>query len=146
VIRLLIVDDHAIVREGLRLLFTTVSGVEVVGVAADGAAAVDQARQLAPDVVLMDLGMPTLDGVEATRRIVSRDPAAKVVVLTAYTDEERMLAALRAGALGYVLKHSEAATVVRAVQAAYAGEALLDPDADRVLAAWRSREPLPPSP
>ena len=144
-IRLLIVDDHTIVREGLRLLFTTVSGVEVVGVAADGAAAVDQARVLAPDVVLMDLGMPALDGVEATRRIVARDPAVKVVVLTSYTDEGRMLAALQAGALGYVLKHSEAATVVRAVRAAYVGEAVLDPDAGRVLAAWRSREPLPPS-
>ena len=141
-IRLLIVDDHAVVREGLRLLFATVPGVEVVGMAADGAVAVDQARVLAPDVVLMDLGMPKMDGIEATRRIVARDRDAKVVVLTSDPDEERMIAALKAGAIGYVLKHSDAAEVVRAVQAAYVGERVLDPAAGRVLAA---REDCPPT-
>jgi len=141
VIRLLIVDDHAVVREGLRLLFATVPDVEVVGMAADGAVAVEQARVLAPDVVLMDLGMPELDGIEATRRIVARDRDAKVVVLTSYSDEERMIAALRAGAIGYVLKHSDAAEVVRAVRAAYVGERVLDPAAGRVLAACEDCPP-----
>ena len=133
-IRLLIVDDHAVVREGLRLLFATVPGIEVVGMAADGAVAVEQVRALAPDVVLMDLGMPEVDGVEATRRIVAQYPDVKIVVLTSYTDEDRMIAALDAGALGYVLKHSEADVVVRAVQAAYVGESVLDPAAARMLA------------
>jgi DNA-binding NarL/FixJ family response regulator len=141
-IRLLIVDDHAVVREGLRLLFATVSGIEVVGMAPDGAVAVEQTRVLAPDVVLMDLGMPKVDGIEATRRIVARHPDVKVVVLTSYTDEERIVAALEAGALGYVLKHSEADVVVGAVQAAYVGQAVLDPAAGRVLAA---RKDCPPS-
>ena len=134
-IRLLIVDDHAVVREGLRLLFATTSGIEVVGMAGDGAVAVEQTRVLAPDVVLMDLGMPVLDGIEATRRIVARDPDAKVVVLTSYTDQERLVAALDAGAIGYVLKHSDAEVVVRAVRAAYVGESVLDPAAGPVLAA-----------
>ena len=133
-IRLLIVDDHAVVREGLRLLFATVPGIEVVGMAADGAVAVEQVRALAPDVVLMDLGMPEVDGVEATRRIVAQYPDVKIVVLTSYTDEDRMIAALDAGALGYVLKHSESDVVVRAVQAAYVGESVLDPAAARMLA------------
>jgi DNA-binding NarL/FixJ family response regulator len=142
VIRLLIVDDHAVVREGLRLLFATVPDVEVVGMAADGAVAVELARGLAPDVVLMDLGMPKLDGIEATRRIVARDRDAKVVVLTSYSDEERMIAALRAGAISYVLKHSDAAEVIRAVRAAYVGERVLDPAAGGVLAA---QEDCPPT-
>ena len=133
-IRLLIVDDHAVVREGLRLLFATVPGIEVLGMAADGAVAVEQVRALAPDVVLMDLGMPEVDGVEATRRIVAQYPDVKIVVLTSYTDEDRMIAALDAGALGFVLKHSEADVVVRAVQAAYVGESVLDPAAARMLA------------
>ena len=131
-IRLLIVDDHAVVREGLRLLFATVPGVEVVGMAGDGAIAVEQVRALAPDVVLMDLGLPEVDGIEATRRIVARDPDVKVVVLTSYTDEDRLIAALDAGALGYVLKHSDAEVVVRAVQAAYVGQSVLDPATGRV--------------
>jgi DNA-binding NarL/FixJ family response regulator len=142
VIRLLIVDDHAVVREGLRLLFATTPGIEVVGMAGDGAVAVEQARVLAPDVVLMDLGMPVVDGIEATRRIVARDPDARVVVLTSYTDQDRIVAALDAGALGYVLKHSDSDVVVRAIRAAYVGESVLDPAADRVLAA---RPDCPPS-
>ncbi len=140
-IRLLIADDHAVVREGLRLLFATVSGIEVVGMAPDGAVAVEQTRVLAPDVVLMDLGMPEVDGIEATRRIVARYSDVKVVVLTSYTEEDRILAALDAGALGYVLKHSDADVVVRAVRAAYVGESMVDPAADRVLA----RKDCPPS-
>ena len=140
-IRLLIVDDHAVVREGLRLLFATVPGIEVVGMAPDGAVAVEQTRVLAPDVVLMDLGMPEVDGIEATRRIVARFPDVKVVVLTSYTEEDRITAALDAGALGYVFKHSDADVVVRAVQAASVGESALDPAAGRVLA----RRDCPPA-
>ena len=113
--RLLIVDDHVVVREGLTQMFAAVSGIEVVGVAADGRRAVSQADQLRPDVVLMDIEMPDVDGVEATRRITATHPAARVVILTA-SDDHRIQDALRAGAAGYVLKDGDPGQVVRAVQ------------------------------
>jgi DNA-binding NarL/FixJ family response regulator len=121
VIRLLIVDDHEVVRQGLEQLFATVPGIEVVGSAVDGGQAVALADQLVPDVVLMDIGMPRVDGIEATRQITAAHPASRVVILTAYGDQTRIRDAQRAGAAGYVLKHSPAEDVVRAVQAAYAG-------------------------
>jgi len=113
--RLLIVDDHVVVREGLTQMFAAVSGIEVVGVAADGRQAVSQAGQLRPDVVLMDIEMPDVDGVEATRRITATHPAARVVILSA-SDDHRIQDALRAGAAGYVLKDGDPGQVVRAVQ------------------------------
>jgi DNA-binding NarL/FixJ family response regulator len=116
VTRLLIVDDHVAVRQGLKQMFATVPGIEVVGVAADGRQAVSQAAQLRPDVVLMDVEMPHVDGVEATRRITTTQPSSRVVILTATDDHRRIQDALRAGAAGYVLKHSEPDQVVRAVQ------------------------------
>ena len=114
--RLLIVDDHAAVRQGLEQMFATVPGIEVVGVAADGRQAVSQADQLRPDVVLMDVEMPDVDGVEATRRIVATHPSSQVVILTASDDHCRIQDALRAGAASYVLKHCDPEQVVRAVQ------------------------------
>ena len=121
VIRLLIADDHGIVREGLERLFATVPDVEVVGTVADGEEAVALASQTVPDVVLMDIGMPQVDGVEATRRIIAAHPASRIVMLTAHGDEAQIREALRAGAAGYLLKDTPADEVVRAVQAAHAG-------------------------
>jgi DNA-binding NarL/FixJ family response regulator len=138
-IRLLIVDDHAIVRQGLEQLFATTSDIEVIGTAADGQQAVDMAKDQTPDVILMDLGMPTLDGVGATRQIVDQLPLVRVVVLTSYGDESRILDALNAGAHGYLLKHSDPDDVIEGVRVAYAGDAPLDPRAGRVLIEQRRR-------
>jgi DNA-binding NarL/FixJ family response regulator len=133
VIRLLIVDDHAIVRQGLEQLFAAMPDIEVVGTAVDGRMAVAQVLALAPDVVLMDIGMPQLDGVDATRQILAGNPDTKIVILTSYADESRILQALEAGALGYLLKHSDPHNVVKAVRVAHTGDAFLDPQAGRVL-------------
>jgi len=126
-IRVLLVDDHAVVREGLRTFLELQDGIEVVGEAGDGAAGVAAAERLRPDVVLMDLVMPRLDGVGAMRELRRRVPGARVIVLTSFTDEEKLLPALQAGAAGYLLKNAEPAELARAVRAAHAGEALLDP-------------------
>ena len=114
-------------REGLRTFLDLQDGVEVVGEAADGRRAVDEAERLRPDVVLMDLMMPRIDGVEAMRELRSRVPAARVVVLTSFLDEERLLPALRAGAAGYLLKNVEPRELARSIRLAAAGEALIDP-------------------
>jgi len=118
VTRLLIVDDHLGVRQGLQQLFATVPGIEVVGVAADGRQAVSQADQLRPDVVLMDVQMPDVDGVEATRRITATHPSSRVVLLTVSRDHGRIREALQGGAVSYVPKHCDPDQVVRAVQQA----------------------------
>lgn len=132
-IRVVIVDDHAVVRRGLDQLLSTAGDVELVGSAADGAEAVDVVASTTPDVVLMDLSMPEVDGVEATRRITAAHPAVRVVVLTSFADDRHISDALRAGAIGYVLKHAEPDEVIGAVRAAAAGDAPLDPKAARVL-------------
>jgi DNA-binding NarL/FixJ family response regulator len=132
-IRLLIADDHAVVRTGLRHLVATFDGVELVGAAANGDEAVALCAEHAPDVVLMDLEMPVLDGIEATRRIVEAAPGVAVVVLTSFSDREQILRALDAGAIGYLLKDAEPAELERAVRAAARGEAPLDPRAGRAL-------------
>jgi DNA-binding NarL/FixJ family response regulator len=129
VIRLLIAEDHGVVRAGLQKLVATFDGVELVGSAADGAEAVDLCRETRPDVVLMDLEMPRLDGIEATRRISEDEPDAHVVVLTSFSDRERILGALDAGAVGYVLKDAEPDELASAIRAAARGEAPLDPKA-----------------
>jgi DNA-binding NarL/FixJ family response regulator len=116
VTRLLIVDDHVAVRQGLQQMFATVPGIEVVGVAADGHQAVTQTSQFRPDVVLMDIEMPNIDGVEATRRIATTHPTSRVVILTASNDQSRIQDALQAGAVSYVPKHGDPDQVVRAVQ------------------------------
>jgi NarL family two-component system response regulator LiaR len=127
VIRVLLVDDHAVVREGLRAFLELQDGIEVVGEAGDGSEGVAAAERLRPDVVLMDLVMPRLDGVGAMRELRRRLPGTRVIVLTSFTDEEKLLPALQAGAAGYLLKNAEPAELARAVRAASAGEALLDP-------------------
>jgi NarL family two-component system response regulator LiaR len=126
-IRILVVDDHAVVREGLRTFLALQDGFEVVGEAADGEEAVAAAERLGPDVVLMDLVMPRLDGVAALRELRSRVPSARVVILTSFLDDARLLPALRAGAAGYLLKNVEPQELARAIRAADAGDALIDP-------------------
>lgn len=126
-IRVLIADDHAVLREGLRSFLELQDGIEIVGDAADGAEAVELAEQLRPAVVLMDLVMPKLDGVEAMRELKERVPDARVIILTSYIDDDRLLPAIRAGAAGYLLKNAEPQELARAIRAADAGEALIDP-------------------
>ena len=132
-IRVLVADDQRVVRNGLSLLLSLLPGVEVVGTAIDGEDAVRQALSLAPDVVLMDLHMPNCDGVEATRRLVSAQPGIPVVVLTSYSDDETVLAALQAGARGFLTKDAGAEQISQALSVVRAGEAQLDPSIQRRL-------------
>jgi two-component system, NarL family, response regulator LiaR len=127
VIRVLIADDHAVVRQGLRTFLELQADVEVVGEAADGEAALEAAAALQPDVVLMDLFMPRLDGVTAIERLRERGSTARVIVLTSFLDENKVLPAVRAGAAGYLVKDVEPAELVRAIRTVDRGEALLHP-------------------
>jgi len=131
-IRVVIVDDHAMLRAGLEQLLAGEADLEVVGKAADGAEAVALVREVRPDVVLMDLQMPGLDGVEATRQIVGEE-LADVLVLTSYSDAERIVGALDAGALGYLLKDAEPDEVLRGIRAVARGESPINPRAAREL-------------
>jgi len=128
-ISVLIVDDHAVVREGLRTFLDLQDGLEVVGEATDGVEAVDQARRLAPNVILMDLVMPELDGVGAMRALRTEAPDSRVIVLTSFLDDDRLLPAIQAGAAGYLLKNVEPSELARAIRAAHRGEAIIDPSA-----------------
>jgi DNA-binding NarL/FixJ family response regulator len=128
VIRIVIAEDHALVRSGLVDLLTAAGDIEVVGTASNGEEAIAAANQLAPDLVLMDLSMPVLDGIEATRRLAAA-AGPSVVVLTSFSDRERILRALDAGAVGYLLKDAEPEELVRGVRAAARGESPLDPKA-----------------
>ena len=137
--RVLVADDHPAFRRGLELMLADVDDIEIVGEAETGARAVELAAELAPDVVLMDLRMPDLDGIEATRRITRQDPAPGVVVLTMFEDDDSVFAAMRAGARGYLLKGAEQDEIVRAIRAAAAGEAIFGPEiAARVIAHFAS--------
>jgi NarL family two-component system response regulator LiaR len=128
-IRVLIADDHSVVREGLRTFLELQEGIEVVGEAADGIQAIAQAERLKPDVVLMDLVMPHLDGVGAMRELRGRFPHIRVIVLTSFLDDDRLLPAIQAGAAGYLLKDVEPSELARALRAASVGEAMIDPAA-----------------
>ncbi len=123
---MLVVDDHAVVREGLRSYLELQDGIEVVGEASDGEAAIAETDRLRPDVVLMDLVMPGLDGAGAMKALRRRAPEVRVIVLTSFTGDEQLLPAIQAGAAGYLLKNVQPAELARAVRAAAAGQALLD--------------------
>ena len=133
-IRVLLVDDHSVVRMGLRTFFDMLDDIEVVGEASDGSEGVAMARRLNPDVVLMDLLMPNMDGVTAIGRIKAEMPETEIVTMTSFIEEEKVTAALEAGASGYVLKDAEADEVATAIRAAYGGEVHLDPQVARLLA------------
>ena len=132
-IRVLIADDQALVREGLELLLGQFAELEVVGVAADGESALAMAVETRPDVVLMDLVMPGMDGIDATRQILAVLPRAQVVILSAYADDESIFAAISAGASGYLTKDSGGEQIRRAIVTVQAGGALLDPHIQRRL-------------
>lgn len=125
--KVVVADDQTAVREGLITLLGTMPGIEVVGSAADGRQAVDLVAAASPDVILIDLRMPQVDGVEATTRIRAEHPATQVVVLTTYADDESIVSALRAGAIGYLTKDAGRDHIARALEAAAAGQAILDP-------------------
>jgi len=143
VIRVLLVEDHGLVRAGLERLLSRAEDIEVVGGAADGAEAIRLAAETKPDVVLMDLSMPNVDGIEATREIVAATPDAQVVVLTSMTDRDRILAALDAGAVGYLLKDSEPQALVEGIRSAARGESPLSPKAARALLTARAERDRP---
>lgn len=135
-VRILIADDHPVFRDGLRALVGSLPWAELVGEAASGEEAVERAAAVQPDVVLMDLRMPELDGIEATRRIVHTSPHVAVLVLTMFEDDEAVFAAMRAGARGYLLKGADQAEIVRAISAVAAGEAIFGPAIARRLMAY----------
>jgi NarL family two-component system response regulator LiaR len=132
-IRVLICDDHAIVRKGVRALLATRPGIEVVGEASTGVEAVAQAALLHPDVILMDLMMPEMDGIEATRQVISRDPSARILVLTSFVADDKVFPAIKAGALGYLLKDSSPDDLVQALHQVARGEPSLEPAIARKL-------------
>ena len=143
-IRVLIADDHAVVRQGLRTFLALQDDMEVVADVADGEEAVRAAREHAPDIVLMDLVMPNMDGVEATRRIASERPATRVIALTSFLEDDKVLPAVRAGAAGYLLKDVGPPELVRAIRTVHGGEALLHPAvAARVLEEVAAPAPAP---
>jgi DNA-binding NarL/FixJ family response regulator len=137
-IRVLIAEDHGLLRAGLEKLLSAHADVEVVGTAADGGEAVELAMSTHPDVVLMDLSMPVLDGTEATARIVAADPDVAVVILTSFSDRERIRQALDAGAVGYLLKDAEPDELLRGVRAAARGESPLAPKVARAVLSDRA--------
>jgi DNA-binding NarL/FixJ family response regulator len=142
-IRIVVADDHGVVRQGLTGLLEGAEDLTVVGVAADGAEAVALVRELRPDVVLMDLQMPGVDGVDATRTIVGEDLGAEVLVLTSFSDRDRILAAIEAGAVGYLLKDAEPAELIDGIRAVARGESPLDPRAARQLLSSRGATDRP---
>jgi DNA-binding NarL/FixJ family response regulator len=141
-ISVLIADDHGVIRDGLGRLIDALEDIDLVGTAVDGAEAVERAVELAPDVVLMDLDMPRMDGIEATRRITEERPGTAVLVLTSFSDRARILGALSAGACGYLLKDASSEEVADGIRAASRGESPLDPRAARTIISARA-EPDP---
>ncbi len=146
-IQVLVVDDHAIVRRGIRALLAENEHIEVVGEASDGQEAVTRADALSPDVVLMDLVMPGLDGIEATTQITADEAGPRVLVLTSFAGDDMVFPAIKAGALGYLLKDSEPADLVKAIQQVHRGEPSLQPSiAQKVLKELRRPSAPPKTP
>ena len=145
-LRVLVCDDHPVYRDGLSMLLGSLSGIEVVGVAADGRQAVERARELRPDVVVMDLQMPGLNGIDATAAVVADAPDLAVLVLTMYEDDESVFAAMRAGARGYLLKGAGQDDIARAICAVAGGELILGPALARRAAAYFSAAARSPAP
>jgi NarL family two-component system response regulator LiaR len=146
-IRVLVVDDHAIVRKGIRALLAEVQGIDVIGEASDGQEAMDQADALRPDVILMDLVMPGVDGIEATRQIAADEAGPRILVLTSFAGDDKVFPAIQAGALGYLLKDSAPADLVEAIHQVHRGEPSLQPSiAQKVLNELRRPSVRPPTP
>ncbi len=146
-IRLLIVDDQGIVRKGVRALLAEVDGMKVVGEAGDGLEAVKQAEALQPDVILMDLVMPNMDGIEAIRQIMARQPKTRILALTSFAADDKVFPAIKAGALGYLLKDSEPEDLIKAIKNIYRGEPFLHPNiARKVLEELSHPTGSPPTP
>lgn len=141
-IDVLIVDDHTLMRAGLRGLISAAEDMQVVGLAADGVEALEALTTVTPDVVLMDLSMPVMDGVAATRQITAEHPEVEVLVLTSFSDQQRVLETLDAGAIGYVLKDTDPANLLEAIRAAARGHSPLDPQVARTILHSR-RAPAP---
>jgi NarL family two-component system response regulator LiaR len=140
-IQILIADDHEIVRQGLKTLISTCPDMKVVGEAANGIEAVDKARQLQPDVILLDMLMPHKNGLEAIAEIKEDNPAARILVLTSFAEDEQILSAIKSGAMGYLLKDSSPQELLLAIQAVYRGESSLHPSVARRLVNEFSRPP-----
>ena len=136
-IRVMIVDDHAIVRKGIRALLSTERDLQVIGEASDGAEAVTQAHALRPDVILMDLVMPKLDGIGATRQIAANQPGTRMLVLTSFAADDEVFPAIKAGALGYLLKDTGPEELVRAIHQVHRGEPTLEPSIAKCWACCR---------
>jgi two-component system, NarL family, response regulator LiaR len=143
-IRVFITDDHAIVRKGIRSLLETEPALEVVGEAANGVDAIPKIAALRPDVILMDLEMPELGGIEAIQHLTASDPGARILVLTSFATEEKVFAAIKAGALGYLLKDSSPDELVSAIQEVYRGQSSLHPKIARMLLRELSAPPAHP--
>jgi len=146
-IRVLVVDDHVVVRRGIRALLATVDAVEVVGEAQDGYEALARRRVLEPDVILLDLLMPRMDGIEVTRRVIAEDPDARILVLTSFAADDKVFPAIKAGALGYLLKDTGPDELVRSIHQVHRGESSLSPAiARKVLQELANPTDGPPTP
>ncbi|MBI5934206.1 MAG: response regulator transcription factor [Chloroflexi bacterium] len=144
-IRVLLADDHAVLRAGIRALLDMQPDIEVIGEAGDGRQAVERVRELEPDIILMDIGMPGLDGLAATRQIKENHPRTRILILTQHENKEYVLPALKIGASGYVLKRAEGDELLTAIRAVHAGGTFLDPAVAGVLADNARREPGSPA-